>query len=82
MGTENSRKRRRYGADLKTQVLAECEVPGASVAMLPIDQRSEGARAPKSSKQSKTKCGSSAKVRMKYEPQQSNLDRLISGRDA
>lgn len=32
MGTENSRKRRRYGAELKAQILAECEVPGASVA--------------------------------------------------
>ena len=32
MGTENSRKRRRYGADLKTQILAECDQPGASVA--------------------------------------------------
>ena len=32
MATENSRKRRRYGAELKTQILAECDVPGASVA--------------------------------------------------
>ena len=32
MGTENSRKRRRYAAELKAQILAECEVPGASVA--------------------------------------------------
>jgi transposase len=32
MGTENSRKRRRYGKDLKAQILAECEQPGASVA--------------------------------------------------
>ncbi len=32
MGTENSRKRRRYTADLKAQILAECDVPGASVA--------------------------------------------------
>jgi transposase len=32
MGTENSRRRRRYGAELKAQILAECEVPGASVA--------------------------------------------------
>jgi transposase len=32
MATENSRKRRRYGADLKAQILAECDVPGASVA--------------------------------------------------
>ena len=32
MGTENSRKRWRYGAELKAQILAECDVPGASVA--------------------------------------------------
>jgi transposase len=32
MGTENSRKRRRYGAELKAQILAECDAPGASVA--------------------------------------------------
>jgi len=32
MGTENSRKRRRYGPELKAQILAECEQPGASVA--------------------------------------------------
>ncbi len=32
MGTENSRKRRRYGADLKAQILAECDAPAASVA--------------------------------------------------
>jgi transposase len=32
MGTENSRKRRRYNAELKAQILAECDVPGASVA--------------------------------------------------
>ena len=32
MDTENSRKRRRYGAELKAQVLAECKQPGASVA--------------------------------------------------
>ena len=32
MGTENSHKRRRYGAELKAQILAECEAPGASVA--------------------------------------------------
>ena len=32
MGTENSRKRRRYGAELKAQILAECEQPEASVA--------------------------------------------------
>lgn len=32
MGTENSRNRRRYGAELKAQILAECNAPGASVA--------------------------------------------------
>ncbi len=32
MGTESSRKRRRYAAELKAQILAECDVPGASVA--------------------------------------------------
>jgi len=32
METENSRKRRRYGAELKAQILAECDRPGASVA--------------------------------------------------
>jgi len=32
MGTENSRRRRRYGRELKAQILAECEQPGASVA--------------------------------------------------
>jgi len=32
MATENSRKRRRYGAELKAQILAECAAPGASVA--------------------------------------------------
>ena len=31
-GTENSRKRRRYGAELKAQILHECDRPGASVA--------------------------------------------------
>jgi transposase len=32
MGTEQSRKRRRYSPHLKAQILAECDVPGASVA--------------------------------------------------
>ena len=32
MATVNSRKRRRYGAELKAQILAECDEPGASVA--------------------------------------------------
>lgn len=32
MATENSRKRRRYRPELKAQILAECAVPGASVA--------------------------------------------------
>lgn len=32
MATENSRKRRRYGGELKAQIMAECDEPGASVA--------------------------------------------------
>mgnify|MGYP000924383533 CR=1 FL=1 len=32
MATENSRKRRRYGAEQKAQILAECAASGASVA--------------------------------------------------
>lgn len=32
MATESSRKRRRYGSDLKAQILAECNAPGASIA--------------------------------------------------
>lgn len=32
MATENGRKRRRYGAELKAQILPECAVLGASVA--------------------------------------------------
>ena len=32
MDTENSRKRRRHSAELKARILAECAVPGASVA--------------------------------------------------
>jgi transposase len=32
MDTENSRKRRRHSEELKAQILAECAVPGASVA--------------------------------------------------
>lgn len=32
MDTDNSRKRRRHSAELKAQILAECAVPGASVA--------------------------------------------------
>lgn len=32
MDTENSRKRRRHSAELKAQILAECAVPGTSVA--------------------------------------------------
>ena len=30
---ENSRKRRRYGAGLTPQILAECDVPGTLVAI-------------------------------------------------
>ena len=36
MESEQSRKRRRYGPELKVQILAECEVPGASVAKVAI----------------------------------------------
>ncbi len=32
MATQSIGKRRRYGAQLKAQILAECDVPGASVA--------------------------------------------------
>ena len=32
MEVERSRKRRRYGAELKAQILAECDAPNASVA--------------------------------------------------
>jgi transposase len=32
MASEESRKRRRYSRELKAQVLAECDAPGASVA--------------------------------------------------
>ena len=32
MTSEKARTRRRYGAEFKAQVLAECEAPGASVA--------------------------------------------------
>lgn len=32
MGSEKTATRRRYGADTKAQILAECDVPGASVA--------------------------------------------------
>lgn len=36
MGSEESRKRRRYGPELKAQILAECEAPGVSVAKVAI----------------------------------------------
>jgi len=32
MEVERSRKRRRYGAELKSQILSECDAPNASVA--------------------------------------------------
>jgi len=32
MGSDQSRKRRRYSSELKAQILAECDAPGASVA--------------------------------------------------
>lgn len=36
MEFERSRKRRRYGAELKAQILAECAAPGASVAKVAL----------------------------------------------
>ena len=36
MEAEQSRKRRRYSAELKAQILAECAVPGASVAKVAL----------------------------------------------
>jgi len=36
MEAEQSRKRRRYSRELKAQILAECEVPGASVAKVAL----------------------------------------------
>ena len=38
METEQSRKRRRYSPQLKAQILAECDVPGASVAKVAMDE--------------------------------------------
>jgi len=36
MENEESRKRRRYSPELKAQILAECDVPGGSVAKVAI----------------------------------------------
>ena len=36
MEQERSRKRRRYAPELKAQILAECEAPGASLARVAI----------------------------------------------
>jgi transposase len=36
MQAEQSRKRRRYSPELKAQILAECEVPGMSVAKVAL----------------------------------------------
>jgi transposase len=36
MGNEQSRRRRRYSPQLKAQILAECDAPGASVAKVAI----------------------------------------------
>lgn len=36
MEAEQSRKRRRYSPELKAQILAECEVPGMSVAKVAL----------------------------------------------
>ena len=36
MDAEDGRKRRRYSRELKAQILAECETPGASVAKVAL----------------------------------------------
>jgi transposase len=36
MEAQDSRKRRRYSCELKAQILAECEAPGASVAKVAL----------------------------------------------
>lgn len=36
MDVERNRKRRRYSRELKAQILAECEAPGASVAKVAL----------------------------------------------
>lgn len=36
MEAEPSRKRRRYSRELKAQILAECELPGVSVAKVAL----------------------------------------------
>lgn len=36
MEGQQSRKRRRYGREVKAQILAECEAPGASVAKVAL----------------------------------------------
>ena len=36
MESDSRKRRRRYGAELKAQILAECEAPGASVARVAI----------------------------------------------
>jgi transposase-like protein len=36
MEAEDSRKRRRYSSELKAQILAECDLPGASVAKVAL----------------------------------------------
>jgi len=36
MEADDSRKRRRYSRELKAQILAECEAPGASVAKVAL----------------------------------------------
>lgn len=38
MATEEIRKRRRYSPELKAQILAECEAPGASVAKVAMSR--------------------------------------------
>ena len=37
MGSEQSRKRRRYSQELKAQIVAECDEPGSSVAKVAME---------------------------------------------
>jgi transposase len=39
MDTEKKRVRRNHSAELKAQVVAECELPGASVAKVAMGER-------------------------------------------
>jgi len=48
MEAEQSRKRRRYSRELKAQILAECEAPGASVAKVATSHGINANRSPAS----------------------------------